>query len=77
MTPPKKGNRILFVCDPSLMITQIHNVQLLYNNRTSFEGAPRLLDGSLTEEDRLRMPSDKPSLVAYCKTLGLPDTSML
>jgi hypothetical protein len=77
VTPPKIGKRILFVRDPTLTITRIDDVQLLYHNRTNFKGAPRLWNGDLIEEDCFGMPSNNPSLVAYCKTLGLPDTSML
>ncbi len=77
VTPPKIGNRILFVRDPALTITQIDDVQLLYNNRTNLKDAPRLWEGDRTEDDCFGMPSSNPSLVAYCNTLGLPDTSML
>ena len=77
VTPPKMGNCILFVRDPTLTITQIGDVQQLYNNRTDFKGAPRLRNGNSTAEDRFGIPNNKPDLVAYCKGLGLPDTSML
>ncbi len=77
VTPPRIGNRILFVRDPTLTITQIGDVQLLYNNRTNFKNAPRLWEGNLTEEDCFHIPNTHPSLVEYCKTLGLSDTSML
>jgi hypothetical protein len=77
VTPPKMGNRILFIRDPALTITQTGDVQQLYNNRTDFEGAPRLRNGSFTVEDRFDISNNQPDLVKYCKHLGLPDTSML
>jgi hypothetical protein len=73
VTPPKVGNRILFVRDPTLTITQINDVQVLYNNRTNLKDAPRIWNGNPTEEDCFGIPNDNRHLVAYCNALGLPD----
>ena len=77
VTPPKAGNRILIVRDPTLTITQIDDVQLLYHNRTNMKEAPRLWKGERIEDDCFGIPNNTPSLVAYCNALGLPNTSML
>jgi hypothetical protein len=77
VTPPKAATGTLFVRDPSLMITREGTVQKLYCNRTNVPDAPRLWEGQPTDEESFSVPDDQPSLVAYCKKLGLPDTSML
>lgn len=61
--------------DPPLAIGRIGKVQQLHKNRTNFAQAPRLRDGSETHE-YFGISDDRPSLVQYCKQLGLPDTSM-
>lgn len=76
VTPPKFGTKVLFVPDSSLAITRIGSVQQLHNNRTNFALVPRLRDGSEVREEYFGVPDDLPSLVQYCKRLGLPDTSM-
>lgn len=77
VTPPKAGKRILFVRDPTLAIGKVGNIQKLYNNRTNVPDTPRLWNGQPTDEEFFGVPDDHPSLVAYCKKLGLTDTSML
>jgi hypothetical protein len=76
VTPPKFGTRVLFVPDPALAIGRIGNAQQLHNNRTNFREAPRLRGGNQVDEEYFGIPDDQPSLVHYCKRLGLPDTSM-
>lgn len=76
VTPPKFGTRVLFVPDPSLAIGRIGTAQQLHNNRTNFREVPRLRDGNPIAEEHFGVPDDLPSLVEYCKRLGLPDTSM-
>lgn len=76
VTPPKLGNKVLFVRDPSLTIKATGTSQLLYHNRTNVPAAPRLWKGNIVVHDCFPMPNDNPHLVAYCRKLGLPDTSM-
>lgn len=64
VTPPKVGNRILFVRDPALTIMQANNSQRLYNNRTSFKEVPRMdLTGGPIQGDYYWMPNDNAYLV--------------
>lgn len=77
ITPPKIGGKTLFVPDPSLAIKASGNTQLLHNNRTNDPNFPRLWNGSPTSEEYFAVINDQPSLVAYCKKLGMKDTSML
>jgi hypothetical protein len=76
VTPPKFGTKVLFVPDPALKIGRIGTAQLLHNNRTNFREVPRLRDGNPIAEEYFGIPDNQPSLVQYCKRLGLPDTSM-
>ena len=76
VTPPKFGTRVLFVPDPALKIGRIGATQLLHNNRTNFREAPLLWNGSPTTEEYFGIPDDQPSLIEYCKRMGLSDTSM-
>lgn len=77
VTPPKRGTRVLFVRDPSLSIRATGSGQLLYHNRTNVPQAPRIWQGNPISDDTFEVPNNNPSLVAYCKKLGLPDTSMV
>jgi hypothetical protein len=77
VTPPKLGLKVLFVRDPSLAVKATDTSQLLYHNRTNVAGAPRLLNGAFIAHDCFAMPNDNPYLVAYCRKLGLKDTSMV
>lgn len=77
VTPPKLGNRVLFVPDPSLSIKSDPRGELLYHNRTNVPRAPRIWGGDPIADDTFVMPLDNASLVAYCDQLGLPDTSMI
>lgn len=77
VTPPKLGARVLFVPDPSLSIKSSDSVQMLYHNRTNVPDARRIFKGNPISDDCFSVPNDDPYLVAYCKKLGLPNTSML
>jgi hypothetical protein len=83
VTPPKAGDRVLFVPDPSLAIGRTNNIQKLYTNRTNVpdertngQRGLRLWGGNPTDDEFFDVPDDRPDLVGYCEKLGLPDTSM-
>jgi hypothetical protein len=78
VTPPKdKGSKTLFVRDASLVIRADANCQLLYNNRTTVKDHPYVHLQNPTPNECFAILNTDPTLVAYCKKLGLADTSMI
>jgi hypothetical protein len=76
VTPPKVGDKILFIRDDTLTIKKTGQNHQLFNNRTS-DLTFKIIDieGQPTSANRFDLPIQK-DLIDYCEPLGWSDGNM-
>jgi hypothetical protein len=78
VTPPKVGNKVMFVPDGSLTITDDGTHHTLYQNRTSDPGTPYIDPfGKPAGHPQWILANSNVSLNEYCKSLGWTNASMV